>query len=72
MLPSLWRNKAGVGAASELRAIVTEDGSLILETRAQGVKRAQALVRRYIPGGVNLSEDLIRERKAEAARESIP
>jgi bifunctional DNA-binding transcriptional regulator/antitoxin component of YhaV-PrlF toxin-antitoxin module len=70
MLPSWWRKKMGVTASTELRAVVTEDGALTLETREQGLRRAQALVRKYIPEGVNLSEELIAERRQEAVGES--
>jgi bifunctional DNA-binding transcriptional regulator/antitoxin component of YhaV-PrlF toxin-antitoxin module len=69
MLPSWWRKKQGVGPSSELLAAVTEEGALILETREQGLRRARALLRKYIPAGVNLSDELIAERRAEAARE---
>ena len=70
MLPSLWRAKVGIRPATELSAVITEEGALILETREQGLRRAQALVRRYIPEGTMLSDELIADRRAEAARES--
>lgn len=57
----------GVRPSTDLCAIVTHEGALILETREQGLRRAQALVRKYIPEGVNLSDELIAERRAEAA-----
>ena len=51
-----------------------EDGSLVAEnmvaeTKEQGLQRARALVRRFIPEGVNLSDELIADRRVEAARE---
>jgi hypothetical protein len=52
-----------------LRVAVTEDGSLVAETREQGLQRARALVRKYIPEDVNLSDELIADRRVEAARE---
>jgi bifunctional DNA-binding transcriptional regulator/antitoxin component of YhaV-PrlF toxin-antitoxin module len=70
MLPSRWRRKEGVFPSSELHAAVTEEGSLILETRDQGLRRARALLRKYIPAELNLSDELIAERRAEAAREN--
>ena len=69
MLPSQWRRLAGVGPSTELRAVVTEEGSLRLETREQALRRARALVRKYIPAGVRLSDELIEDRRREAARE---
>jgi bifunctional DNA-binding transcriptional regulator/antitoxin component of YhaV-PrlF toxin-antitoxin module len=69
LLPSWWRKKQGVGPSTELLAAVTEEGALILETREQGLRRARALLRKYIPADVSLSDELIAERRAEAARE---
>ena len=69
MLPSWWRKRAGVDPATELCATLTEEGALVLETREQGVRRARALLRKYIPEGVNLSDELIADRRAEAAHE---
>jgi len=70
MLPSWWRKQAGVDASTELCVAVTEDGGLTLETREQGLRRARALLRKYIPEGVSLSKELIAERRREAALES--
>jgi len=69
ILPSWWRKKEGVDASTELCAAVTEEGALVLETRDPGIRRARALLRKYIPEGVKLSDELIAERRLEAARE---
>ena len=60
----------GVRPSTDLCAVVTQEGALILETREQGLRRAQALVRKYIPEGVTLSDELIADRRAEAARDA--
>jgi bifunctional DNA-binding transcriptional regulator/antitoxin component of YhaV-PrlF toxin-antitoxin module len=70
MLPSWWRKREGVGPSTELCVAVTEEGALVVETREQGLRRARALLRKYIPEGVNLADELIAERRTEAARES--
>ena len=70
MLPSWWRRKEGVDHSTELCVAVTEEGALVVETREQGLRRARALLRKYIPEGVNLSDELIAERRVEAAREA--
>jgi bifunctional DNA-binding transcriptional regulator/antitoxin component of YhaV-PrlF toxin-antitoxin module len=70
MLPARWRKEAGLDASGELRAIVTDEGSLILETREQGLRRARPLLRKYIPEGVRLSDEIIADRRREAARET--
>ena len=41
-----------------------------METREQALRRARALVRKYIPPRVKLSDELIADRRAEASRES--
>ena len=53
----------------ELRVALTGKGALVVETREQGLRRARALLRKYIPEGVNLSDELIADRRAEAERE---
>jgi bifunctional DNA-binding transcriptional regulator/antitoxin component of YhaV-PrlF toxin-antitoxin module len=70
MLPSWWRRKEGVDHSTELCVAVTDEGALVVETREQGLRRARALLRKYIPEGVSLSEELIAERRGEAAREA--
>jgi hypothetical protein len=70
MLPAWWRKKEGVDPSTELCVVVTEQGSLVVETREQGLRRARALMRKYIPEGVSLSDELIAERRTEAAREA--
>lgn len=69
ILPAWWRKKEGVDPSTELCVAVTEQGSLVVETREQGLRRARALMRRYIPEGVSLSDEIIADRRAEAARE---
>jgi hypothetical protein len=69
MLPSWWRKKEGIGPSSELFVAIDESGSLVVETREQGLRRARALVRKYIPKGARLSDELVADRRREAARE---
>lgn len=46
-----------------------QDGEARITTRQVQLRRAQALVRQYVPEGVSLVDELIAERRAEAARE---
>ena len=69
LLPSWWRKQTGVHASTELLAAVDQSGALVLETREQGLQRAQALVRKYIPAERLLSDEFISERRKEAAIE---
>jgi hypothetical protein len=51
------------------RRLSGDDGAPVVETMEEGFLRARAILRRFIPEGVNLSGELITERRAEAARE---
>ncbi|MCX8086390.1 MAG: AbrB/MazE/SpoVT family DNA-binding domain-containing protein [Rhodocyclaceae bacterium] len=45
------------------------DGEAVITSRRAQLERARALVRRYVPADVSLVDELIAERRAEAARE---
>lgn len=45
------------------------DGKALLTTRATQLREAQAMVRKFVPAGVSLSDELIAERRAENARD---
>lgn len=49
--------------------LVVEQGEIRAMPIAAAVKRAQAIVRRYVPEDVSLVDELIAERRAEARRE---
>ena len=49
--------------------VVPGDGKLPQITTQQVIERAQALVRRYVPKGRSLSDELIEDRREEAARD---
>ena len=44
-----------------------DGGSARITTRAQRIRQAQALVRKHVPAGQSLADELIAERRAEAA-----
>lgn len=46
------------------------DGELVLLSREAAIRKAQQMVRRYVPEGACLSDELIAERRVEARRES--
>jgi AbrB family looped-hinge helix DNA binding protein len=45
------------------------DGEAVITTRRARLERARALVRKHVPEGVSLVDELIAERRAEAERE---
>ena len=71
MVPIEWRRKHHAGPDAELLVREQRDGSLRLETRAQSIARAQALVRKYsnLKPGASVVDEFIAERRAEAERE---
>lgn len=68
VIPTEYRRRLGLETGDEVLMRLDEEG-LHLSTPAQAVARAQALVRRYIPEERSLSDELISERREEAARE---
>ena len=69
MIPAAFRKELGLKPGDDL-LIELEDGCLRLRTRAQGLKRAQEIVGKYLGrGGPSMADELIAERHAEAARE---
>jgi len=68
VIPAALREAIGMPEGGPMVASV-QDGRVVLEPYAAAVARARALLRRYIPPGTLLSEELIAERRAEAERE---
>lgn len=66
VIPVAFRKALGIQPGDDL-LMVLEDAEVRIFTPAQAIRRAQALVRRYIPGDVSLVDELIAERRAEAA-----
>ncbi len=67
IIPAEYRKALGIGPGDEV-LLSLEDGEIRIVSMRHAVARAQTLVRRYIPEGRNLSEELIRERQDEANR----
>jgi AbrB family looped-hinge helix DNA binding protein len=69
VIPAECRAAAGLKAGDELLIETVGEGELRLRTPEQAIKEAQAIVARYLPKGRDLVQELIDERRAEAARE---
>jgi antitoxin PrlF len=68
VLPAGLRQQLHVEGGGLL--IIREDeGRLVLESVEDAVRRAQALVRRYAPEAQGVTDELLAERRADAARE---
>ncbi len=67
VIPSAYRKALGLKPGDEV-LLSLEDGEIRVISTRRAVARAQSLVRRYIPKGSKLSEELIKDRREEAAR----
>ena len=68
VLPANLRQQLHVEGGG-LLVIREDEGRLVLESVDDAVRRAQALVRRYAPDAQNVTDELLAERRADAARE---
>lgn len=68
VLPAAHRRAVGIKPGDKVQVRVDE-GRISIGTYAQAVKRVQALFKKYNKGKGSLVDELIRERRAEAARE---
>jgi AbrB family looped-hinge helix DNA binding protein len=64
VIPSEYRQALGLHVGDEV-ILHLEDGEVRIFTPQQAIKRAQALVRQYVPEGRSLSDELLQERKTE-------
>ena len=68
VIPAHLRKALGVKQGDELLVRVV-DGELRLTTPALAIKRAQEMVRRYVPPDRSLADELLRERRQASAEE---
>lgn len=64
VIPAEYRQALGLHIGDEL-ILHLQDDEVRIFTPQQAIKRAQELVRRYVPQGRSLVEELIAERRAE-------
>ena len=72
VIPANIRSQLKLDVGTEV-VMTVKDGQAILmnkkEARRQALEQARELVRRYVPAGVSLSEELMAERKREFENE---
>jgi AbrB family looped-hinge helix DNA binding protein len=68
VIPAPIREAVGLTRGQEV-ILWAEKGEVRISSPVARMRRAQELVRRYIPEGVSLADELIAERREEAARE---
>ncbi len=67
-VPAGFLESMGVAEGDQVQLALDGDVVRVL-SRAAAIREAQELVRRYVPEGVSLVDELLAERRAEAARE---
>ena len=68
VIPAPLRAALGLKEGARLVARV-DDGVIVIEPIEAAIRRAQAIVARHASEGRTLSDDLIADRRAEAARD---
>ncbi|MFQ6028048.1 MAG: AbrB/MazE/SpoVT family DNA-binding domain-containing protein [Dehalococcoidia bacterium] len=68
VIPAKYRKLLGIKPGDEV-VLTVADGELRILPLREAVKRAQETLRKYIPEGRSLSEELVQERRAEGTRE---
>jgi bifunctional DNA-binding transcriptional regulator/antitoxin component of YhaV-PrlF toxin-antitoxin module len=67
-VPANFRQALGLKENDPVIMTVEED-SIRIMSLAESVRRAQAIVRKFIPEGISLVDELLSERRQDAARE---
>lgn len=68
VIPAAFREALRLKEGDVLMALA-EDGEVHLLTGAAAMRRAQAIVRTFVPAGVNLVDELLEDRRREVERE---
>jgi AbrB family looped-hinge helix DNA binding protein len=68
VIPAAFRAALGMKPGDKL-TVTLEANELRIYTRREGIRRAREIIRKYVPEGVSLADELIADRRAEAARE---
>lgn len=68
VVPAAYRRVLGVEPGDEV-LLILDGRELRILTPQEAVRKAQAIVRRYVPPGESLVDELLEERRAEAERE---
>ena len=68
VIPAAYRRELGIEAGDRVM-IELDSRELRIMSHAEAIRSAQEIVARYIPKGRSLADELIAERRGEAARE---
>ena len=68
VIPASFRRALGI-AVGDTVILEATDGILRVRSRDSAIAEAQAMMRELVPDGESISDELIADRRAEAARE---
>lgn len=68
VIPAKLRQALGIEIGENVTLSV-KDNALQITTQKEALRRIQALVRQHVPEGVSLVDELIKDRREEAANE---
>ena len=68
VIPAEYRKALGLHTGDEVMLIL-EEGAVRISTPQEAIRRAQAIVRSYIPGCESLADELVADRRREARDE---
>ena len=68
IIPAAMRRELGISTGDTV-LIDVSDGELRVRSLSKAIARAQAILRRHVPEGVSLADELIADRRREAERE---
>ncbi len=69
VIPAAIRKSLGLRIGDAVTLVLQNNGEVRLLTQAEAVRQAQALVRQHVPANRSLVEELLAERREEAASE---
>jgi AbrB family looped-hinge helix DNA binding protein len=69
VIPAAFRDRLGLKPGQTLFAVL-ENGEIHILPVSAAIRRAQAVVRRFVPEGVSLVDELLEDRRREVVREA--
>ena len=69
LIPAAVRRHLGLSEGSQVLVRVEDSGTLQVTSRSQVLAKVRQEIRKYIPAGVDLAEQLIWDRRTEVERE---
>ena len=69
LIPASVRRQLGLSEGSRVLVKVEESGALRLTSRSQALAKVRKEIRKYIPAGEDLAQELIQDRASEVVRD---